>query len=81
MYFPGNMNKKVRTVYPGGHMKGNFNKILAVVGFGWFTSALIMRYIIKPFRMKNRMKENESLMNSLYDEQIKQNTTDNNYEM
>lgn len=79
--FLGKMNTKIRTVQPGGYMKGNFNKILAFIGFGWFTSALIIRYIVKPLRTKNRMEENQMLMNFLYDEQIKQNNADKNYEM
>lgn len=79
--FLGKMNKKVRTVQPGGYMKGNFNKILAFIGFGWLTSALILRYLVKPMRTKNRMEENQILMNSLYDAQTKQNDTDKNYEM
>lgn len=79
--FLGKMNKKVRTVQPGGYMKGNFNKILAFIGFGWLTSALILRYLVKPLKTKNRMEENQILMNTLYDNQIKQNTADKNYKM
>lgn len=66
------MNKNSTPIQPGGNLKINFNKLFAAVGIGWFTSLVIMRYVIKPIRVNNRMKENEMLMNNLYDEQIKQ---------
>lgn len=65
------MNKTTNTVRPGGRLLGNFNRILAVVGLGWLASTAIVRYVIKPWRVNNRMKENEELMNFLYDEQQK----------
>lgn len=66
------MNKNTQTVLPGGHLRGNFNKILAFVGFGWLLSMVAVRYVIKPYKVEARMKENQDLMNSLYEEQLKQ---------
>lgn len=66
------MNNNPPITQPGGNLKGNFNKILAVVGLGWLGSMLVVRYVIKPLKVNSRMKENEELMNNLYDEQIKQ---------
>lgn len=66
------MNKTAKTVQPGGILTGNFNKILAFVGLGWFASMVVLRYVIKPYRKESKMKENEMLMNFLYDEQKKQ---------
>jgi len=66
------MNKNIKTVQPGGLLTGNFNKILACVGLGWFATMVIVRYVIKPYKKDSKMKENEMLMNFLYDEQIKQ---------
>lgn len=68
--FPGRMNK-VQSVQPGGNLRGNFNKILACVGLGWFASMVLVRYVIKPWKTETRMKENEELMNQLFDEEIK----------
>lgn len=65
------MNKNTQTIRPGGRLLGNFNKIIAVVGLGWFTSMLVVRYVIKPISVKSQMQENEELMNFLYDEQQK----------
>jgi len=75
------MNKNVRNVQPGGNLRGNFNKILAVVGLGWLTSLVIVRYVIKPWRVKNKMKENEEIMNTLYDNEMKQKHMNENYEI
>jgi len=75
------MNKNPQTVQPGGQLRSNFNKILAVVGLGWFASMVVVRYVIKPWRVNARMKENEDLMNSLYDSQMKEKNTDENYEI
>jgi len=71
-FFPGRMNKNAKTVQPGGILTGNFNKILAFVGLSWFASMVVVRYVIKPYRVEAKMKENEILMNFLYDEQKKQ---------
>jgi len=65
-------NNKVRTIRPGGRLQSNFNKILAIAGLGWFTSMVILRYVVKPWRVNAKMKENEELMNTLYDNQMKQ---------
>lgn len=75
------MNKNPQTLQPGGRLRSNFNKIIAVVGLGWFTSVVIVRYVIKPWQVNTRMKENEELMNSLYDSQMEQKNTDENYEI
>lgn len=72
---------KVQTVRPGGHLKGNFNKILAFVGLGWFTSMLVVRYVIKPWQVENNMKENEKLMNKLFDEEMKQENTKEKFDI
>lgn len=66
------MNKTAKSVQPGGILTGNFNKILALVGFGWFASMVVVRYVIKPYRKESKMKEDEMLMNFLYDEQKNQ---------
>lgn len=79
--FPDIMNKNPQTLQPGGRLRSNFNKIIAVVGLGWFTSVVIVRYVIKPWQVNTRMKENEELMNSLYDSQMEQKNTDENYEI
>lgn len=65
------MNKNTQTVRAGGRLFGNFNKVIAFVGLGWFASMVIIRYVIKPMNEKSRMQENEELMNFLYDEQKK----------
>lgn len=66
------MNKNAKTVQPGGALTGNFNKIIAFVGLGWFASMVLVRYVIKPYRTESRMKENEALMNQLYNAQKSQ---------
>lgn len=66
------MNNKPQNIRPGGVLTGSFNKILACVGLSWFASMIVVRYVIKPWRVDNKMKENESLMNKLYDDEIKQ---------
>jgi len=66
------MNKNTKTTQPGGPLAGNFNKILAFVGFGWLASMVLVRYVIKPYRIEARMKENEILMNQLYEKQNSQ---------
>lgn len=71
------MNQIAQKVQPGGQFKGNFNKILAFVGLGWFSSMLLFRYVIKPMRNESRMKETESMMNNLFEEQMKQKLNKN----
>lgn len=68
-------------VQPGGYLKGNFNKILALVGFGWFASMVVVRYVIKPWKVDSRMKENQDLMNFLYEEQLKQEALKEEFEI
>lgn len=63
--------KNTQTVRPGGNLTGNFNKILAFVGLGWFASMVLVRYVIKPLKKETKMRENEELMNFLYEEQKK----------
>jgi len=63
------MSKQIKTIRPGGRLANNFNRILAYVGLGWFASMIIVRYVIKPLKTNSRMKENESLMNYLYEKQ------------
>jgi len=74
-------NKNPKNVQPGVNIRSNFNKILAVVGLGWLTSLVIVRYVIKPWKVKSRMKENEEIMNSLYDNEMKQEYMNEDYEM
>lgn len=74
------MNNNAKTVQPGGLLTGNFNKILAFVGLGWFASMVVVRYVIKPFRQESKMKENEIIMNLLYDEQLKQKNKENEFD-
>lgn len=78
--FPERMNN-IQTVQPGGKLKTNFNKILAFVGLGWLTSMVVLRYVVKPWKVESRMKENEELMNHLYDEQMKQKNMEENFEI
>lgn len=73
--------KNTQAVRPGGILTGNFNKILAFVGLGWLASMVVVRYVIKPLKKNTRMKENEELMNFLYEEQLKQNSTQKEFEI
>lgn len=75
------MNKNPQIIQPAGSLKSNFNKILAFVGLGWFTSMLVMRYVIKPLRVDAKMKENEKLMDFLYNEQVKQENMEEKFEI
>lgn len=77
--FPGRMNKNVQIVRPPTNI--NFNKIIAFVGVGWFASMVVIRYVIKPWRVEKRMKENEKMMNCLYEEQMKQENLKEKYEI
>lgn len=77
--FPGRMNKNVQTVRPSTTI--NFNKLVAFVGIGWFASLVVIRYVIKPWRVEKNMKENEKIMNFLYEEQIKQENIKEKYEI
>lgn len=77
--FPGRMNKNVQTVRPSTNI--NFNKIVALFGIGWLTSLVVVRYVIKPWRVEKSMKENEKMMNFLYEEQIKQENITEKYEI
>lgn len=75
------MDKSPPTVQPGGLVKGSLNKMLALAGLSWFSFMVISRYVIKPIRTENRMKENEVLMNYLHEEQVKQKANINeNYD-
>ncbi|XP_025425720.1 uncharacterized protein LOC112694471 [Sipha flava] len=80
----GRMNpniKNTQAVRPGGPLTGNVSKILAFVGLGWFASMILSRYVIKPLKRKAQMKENEELMDFLYEEQLKQNSTQKKFEI
>jgi hypothetical protein len=73
--------KNTQAVRPGGPLTGNVSKILAFVGLGWFASMILSRYVIKPLKRKAQMKENEELMDFLYEEQLKQNSTQKKFEI
>lgn len=68
-------NQPVRS---GGILTGHFNKLLALVGISWLSSMVIIRYVVKPYRIESRMKENENLMNKLYEEKILSEKMENN---
>lgn len=68
-------NQPVRS---GGILTGNFNKLLALVGISWLSSIVFIRYVVKPYRIESRMKENENLMNKLYEEKILSEKMENN---
>lgn len=75
------MTKNIQDVRAGGRLLGNFNKIIAAVGLGWLTSMVIVRYVIKPIRVRSRMQENEELMNYLYEEQEKHKNVQNEFKI
>ncbi|VVC37772.1 Hypothetical protein CINCED_3A016013 [Cinara cedri] len=71
-FFESLDSERPQKTKPGGNLRSNFNKILAVVGIGWLASMVIVRYVIKPWKLETRMKQNEAIMNQLYDEQVQQ---------
>lgn len=75
------MNKNPKTTQLGGNLRTNFNKLLAFVGIGWLTSMVVIRYVIKPWKVETRLKQNESIMNKLYDEQVQQENAREKFEI